>query len=273
LGKTKGLKMDKKSFDQIIAELRASKKHNTSDRRVRNPEWYEANNRRFKDPKYTERLSESITQFYKDNPDFQKEKVNSNQWKKAHQKGVDNYINSPDYVNPRGMLGKTRSEETCLKSSLALKGQNKPLEGNRKISEQRLGKSPKQESIDKMRNALTGRTSDRRRQVQTPAGTFNSLFEAAEYYEVSTSSIKNFIKGQNVKDWFKPKLVAKGITFDRLKPLGFAWLGDFDNQLKAKRIQTPDAIFENASEAAIYYKITPAAIRERIKVRKDWNYL
>jgi hypothetical protein len=231
--------------------------------------WYAANSERLNDLEYVKKLSESISTFYKDNPNFQKEKVNSKKWKEAHKEGVKNYINGPDYVHPKGMLGKIRSEESKKKASEKLKGQVKPLEGNKKISEQRLGKKPKHESIEKMRQKLLGRETGRSRQVQTPSGVFNKLKDAADHYGVSTGSIKNFIAGQNVKEWFKPHLESKGVMFNDLKPLGFSWLGDVQKELGAKKVQTPDGIFDNVVLASIFYKITPTAIRFRIKAQPN----
>ena len=116
-----------------------------------------------------------------------------------------------------------------------------------------------------MREKLLGRETGRSRQVQTPAGVFDKLKDAADFYGVATGSIKNFIKGQNVKEWFKPQLEAKGVTFDGLKPLGFSWLGDVKTELGAKRVQTPDGVFENVKSAGDFYNVGAAAIRHRIK--------
>jgi hypothetical protein len=231
--------------------------------------WYEKNNQRLQDPEYVKKLSESIKDFYQANPNFQKDKVKSQQWQQAHKKGCQEHVNSPDYVNPRGMLGKKQSKESKKKLSEKLKGQIKPIDGNKKISEARLGRKPKQESIEKMRKSLTGRESGRSRQIQTPSGVFNKLKDAADFYGVATGSIKNFIKGQNVKEWFKPHLEAKGVKFKGLKPLGFKWLGDVKQELGAKSVQTPDGIFTNVNEAAEFYKITSTAVRYRINSQPD----
>lgn len=231
--------------------------------------WYEANTKRLDDQEYLKKLSSSIKSFYQDNPNFQQEKVNSEKWQQNHQAGVKRNLERPDYVNPRGMLGKTRSEETRKKASESSKGHIKPLDGNKKVSEARKGKKPKKESVEKMRKALTGKESGRSRKVQTPAGIFDKLKDAANYYEVSTGSIKNYINGQFVKDWFKPHLESKGVKFKGLKPLGFKWIGDAKKELGAKKIQTPDGIFNSAEEAGKFYNITSAAIRHRIKSQPD----
>jgi hypothetical protein len=231
--------------------------------------WKEKNEERFKDDEYIKKLSSSIKSFYEQNPDFHKQKISSEQWITNQKIGMKTYVEDPNYVNPRGMLNKTRSEESRKKASDSLKGHIKPLEGNKKISQSRKGRKPKEESIKKMKEKLLGRETDRSRKVQTPAGIFEKLRDAADYYEVAPGSIKNFINGQNVKEWFKPYLESKGVKFDCLKPLGFNWLGDAKKELGAKRIQTPDGIFNNAKEAAEYYKITTAAIRYRIKSQPD----
>ena len=46
-------------------------------------------------------------------------------------------------------------------------------------------------------------------------------------------------------------------------------MGNAKEELGAKRIQTPDGIFENTNAAAEFYKITPAAIRHRIKAQPE----
>lgn len=253
-------------FDEKAISIRTAVKNRNYK------EWYAANSARLDDPEYLKKLSDSLSSFYKDNPNFQKEKVESEVWKENHKNGVRKNLERSDYVNPRGMLGKKRSEESKKKGSDKLKGQTKPLEGNKKISETRTGKKPKQESIEKMRKKLLGRETGRSRKIQTPAGIFEKLKDAAEYYEVAPGSIKNFINGQNVKEWFKPHLESKGINFDGLKPLGFTWLGNAEKELGAKSIQTPDGIFFNSNAAAKFYKITPNAIRHRIKSQPDKYY-
>jgi hypothetical protein len=172
------------------------------------------------------------------------------------------------------MLGKTHTEEWRETQSKLLKGKPKSLEHNERVSTARKGKSPKQESVEKMRQKLLGRETGRSRQVQTPAGVFDKLKDAADYYGVATGSIKNFIKGQNVKEWFKPQLEEKGVKFNGLKPIGFAWLGDVKNELGAKKIQTPDGVFNDIKEAAVFYTVGPAAIRHRIKAQPEkYSYI
>lgn len=248
-----------------------------------NPEvwqdWYNKNSERFNDPSYVEKLSASITQFYIDNPSFQQEKVNSLEWKKAHAEGCRKYVEDPNYVNPRGMLNKTHTEDWKEFMSALLSGVPKPKEGNQKISNWRKDNwSPKQESIDKMRKTLTGRESGRSRRVQTPAGIFNKLKDAADFYGVSTGAVKNWlnkttdtISKKDVRD----RLVAKGVVLnDNGFPQGFAWLGDAQTELGAKRVCTLDGIFENVNEAAKHYGITPTAIRARCtnEKNKDFRY-
>lgn len=235
--------------------------------------WYEKNNARLQDPEYVKRLSESLKNSDKVKQ-ANKKKGADPKFRKAVSDGLKEWTNSPDYVNPRGMLGKTRSLETRTKASQALLGKEKPLEGNVKISQARQGFKPKQESIEKMREKLIGRETGRSRKVQTPAGVFDKLKDAADYYEVATGSIKNFIAGRNVKEWFKPHLESKGVKFDNLKPLGFSWLGDVNKELNGRQLLTPDGNFKNVKAAAEFYKITPAAIRHRIKTRPhEYHYV
>jgi len=238
--------------------------------RSKDSEWYKANSKRLEDPEYLKKLSESLK-----NSEAVKEKARRQSEDpefaaKIRATALKN-VSSPDYVNPRGMLGKTRSEESRKKSSESLKGHTKPLEGNKKVSEARKGKKPKEESVEKMRKKLLGKETGRSRKVQTPAGVFEKLKDAADYYGVAIGSIKNFIKGQTVKEWFKPQLEAKGVSFDGLKPLGFSWLGDMKEELGAKRVKTPDGIFENVKAAGEFYQVGPATIRYRIKAQPE-NY-
>jgi hypothetical protein len=237
----------------------------------RSSDWYELNNARNKDPAYRKRLSEAI----KNSPAVKQANIKKGQdpkFRSAVQKGMTEYINSPEYVNPRGMLGKKRSQESLEKQSQALKGKVKPLAGNKKISEYRLGKKPKAESIEKMRAKLLGKETGRSRKVKTPAGVFNKLKEAAEHYQVSTGTIKNFIAGKTVKEWFKPQLVQQGIKFKGLKPLGFSWVGDVKSELGPKKVHTPDGTFNNVTSAAEFYKISGTAVRYRIKTQPDKYY-
>lgn len=240
-------------------------------------DWYEKNNARFDDPEYLEKLAQGIKQFYADNPDFQKQKVNDPKWKKAHREGCRRYVESPDYVNPRGMLGKTLSEESRKKISEGNFGIVNDLEHNKKVSKARKGLIPKQESVEKMRKALTGRESGRSRKIQTPNGVFEKLKDAAAFYDVTTGAVKNWlnktsktIANKDVRD----KLIAKGVVLDENGfPQGFEWLGDIKSELGAKKIQTPDGVFENCTATAKHYRITPAGVRHRIKKWKDWNYI
>jgi hypothetical protein len=262
------------ALDAYMAGLN-EKKLNVSDnkliaarQRSADPEWHKANSKRFDDPEYTKRLSIAIknspatkekARRQSEDPDFAA-KISASALKNT---------SSPDYVHPRGMLGKTHSQETKQNQSKAHSGKIKPLDGNKKISEARKGRLPKQESIEKMRKTLTGRESGRSRKVKTPAGIFDKLKDAADFYEVSTGSIKNYINGQFVKDWFKPHLESKGVKFKGLKPLGFKWIGEVEKELGPKKIQTPDGIFNSAEEAGLFYNITGAAIRHRIKSQPD----
>jgi hypothetical protein len=235
--------------------------------------WHEKNNQRSQDPEYCKKLSNILS-----NSDNVKEAAKKRgadpEFRKAVSDGLQIYVNSPDYVNPKGMLGKKATEETKQKQSDALLGGEKPLEGNAKISQARKGKSPKLESIDKMKASLTGKETGRSRKVQTPAGIFDKLYQAAEYYDVAEGSIKNFINGKRVKEWFKPKLEAKGVTFQGLTPLGFKWLGTAEEELGSKSVITPSGIFKTVYDAATFHKVTTNTIRNRINIRKnEYRYI
>ena len=233
--------------------------------------WYEANSERFNDPDYLKRLSESL----KNSPrvkEANKKKGADLEFRKAVSEGGKRYASSPDYVHPKGMLGKKRSEESIEKQRQKVLGVPKSSEHNHRVSLARQGLKPKQESIEKMRQKLLGRETGRSRRVLTPAGEFNKLKEAADYYEVSTGSIKNFIAGQNVKEWFKPHLEAKGVKFNSLTPLGFSWLGDKQKELGPKPVHTPWGNFINISEAAKAKGLSTASIRSNIKKYPDKYY-
>jgi len=236
--------------------------------RSKDSEWYKANSKRLEDPEYLKRLSETL----KNSEAVKiaaKKKGADPAFRKAVSEGGLKHTNSPDYVNPRGMLGKTHTEEWKENKSKESKGKPKCEGHGKNVSKARQGKSPKQESVEKMRQRLLGKETGRSRQVQTPAGIFDKLKDAADHYGVATGSIKNFIKGQNVKEWFKPQLEAKGVPFAGLKPLGFAWLGEMENELGAKQVQTPDGIFENVKSAGEFYKVGAATIRYRIKAQPE----
>jgi hypothetical protein len=259
----------KQKYEETFEELR-------SDPEWYN-DWYSKNSERLNDPEYLEKLSASITQFYIDNPDFAKERVNDPEWKKAHAEGCRRYVESADYVNPRGMLGKTHSEEWRTLMSDLMSARPKPLEGNKKVSEWRKNNwKPKQESIEKMRKTLTGRESGRSRKVQTPNGVFEKLKDAADFYGVTTGAVKNWLNKTTTtiaKKDVRDKLIAKGVVLDENGfPQGFEWLGDAKSELGAKRVITPDGIFDNTNKAAEYYKITPAAMRTRCKNEKNKDF-
>lgn len=212
--------------------------------------WHEKNSARLNDPKYIKRLTDSLR-----NSDKVKKagkiRANSEEWKEAQLKGYHEFLNRPDYVNPRGMLGKKRSEESKAKASVKLKGQVKPLEGNDKLRKYRKGKKVSTDVLAKVSEALTGRNSDRSRRVQTPLGEFAKLKLAAEAYNVSPESIKQWMKK---------------------KPDEFYFI-DSINTLGAKKVCTPDGIFNNTQEAAAHYSISANAIRHRIKTWDTWYYL
>ncbi len=212
--------------------------------------WHEKNTARLNDPEYKKKLSESLANSEKV-LERNRTQVNDPAWQEAQRKGYQEYLNSPDYINPRGMLGKKRSKESKQKSSQSLKGKIRPLEGNDKLRKYRKGKKVSTEVLEKVSKALKGRETDKCRRVQTPQGEFAKLKLAAEAYNVSPEAIKQWMKK---------------------KPNEFYFLDNI-NALGAKKISTPDGIFNNAQEAAAYYSISANAIRHRIKTWETWYYL
>jgi transcriptional regulator with XRE-family HTH domain len=180
-----------------------------------------------------------------------RQKLKDPTWIEAQRKGYLEYLNGPDYVNSRGMLGKKRTKESIEQARQKLLGQVKPLEGNDKLRKYRKGKKVSVDVLEKVSAALTGRESGRSRKVQTPIGEFTKLKLAAEAYGVSPETIKQWMKK---------------------KPNEFYFVDPID-VLGSKKISTPDGIFDSATKAAEYYSISNAAIRHRIKNWDNWNYL
>jgi hypothetical protein len=241
--------------------------------RSKDSEWYKANRKRLEDPEYLKKLSESLKNSEAVKEKAQRQREDPEFAAKIRTTALKN-VASPDYVHPRGMLGKTHTEEWRENQSTLLKGKEKSLEHNERVSKARKGKKPKEESVEKMREKLLGKETGRSRKIQTPIGIFDKLKDAADYYGVATGSIKNFIKGQNVKEWFKPQLEEQGVLFDGLKPLGFSWLGDMTEELGAKQVKTPDGVFENVKAAGAFYQVGPATIRYRIKTQPEkYSYI
>lgn len=212
--------------------------------------WHEKNRARLNDEEYHKRLSESLRTSEKVLERNRTQKSNP-KWCEAHSKGVKEYLSSPDYVNPRGMLGKKRSEESKRKAAEKMKGRAKNLEGNDKLRKYHIGKKLKESTRKKLSEINTGKETDRCRRVQTPKGQFEKLKLAAEAYNVTTGAIKLWTK---------------------TKPKEFYFIDDM-NVLGARKIQTPEGIFNNSSDAAKFYSISNAAIRYRIKHWDTWCYL
>jgi hypothetical protein len=180
-----------------------------------------------------------------------REKAKDPNWLEAQRKGCQDYLNNPNYVNPRGMLGKTKSEETKLKQSLALKGKPKSKEHNIKLR-QRKGIKLTTGIKNKISDSLKGRTSDRCRRVHTPLGEFAKLKLAAAAYNKTPETIKLWMK-KNPKEFY---------FIDSIDILG------------PKKIHTPEGIFDNIKKASEFYSISIGSIRTRISKKWDnWYYL
>ena len=214
-------------------------------------EWYAKNSARLDDPKYLKKLSKGIKQFHIDNPNFKKELAKDPKWIEAHAEGCRKWVESPDYVHPKGMLGKTLSEESRKKMSEAQFGKENSLEGNAKISEHRKGWTYTEETKQKISKALTGRTHSRVRSVMTPKGEFEKTKDAAVAFNVTPDAIRLWVKDDRKPDFY--------FTNDA-------------TLTKRKKVITPDGVFENVHEAHKFYNISGKAIAYRIKKWDGWSW-
>lgn len=236
--------------------------------------WYEKNNARLNDPEYVAKLAKSLQESAAVKA-AGKIRANDPMWIKNQKEGCQQYINSPDFVPSYGMLGKKRSDESKAKGSQSLKGLVKPLEGNKKISEWRKKNfKPTAESIEKSASKIRGVPTDKNRPVKTPAGRFDRIRDAAEYYGVSTGTIKNFCNKIRTKDHMKPRLIEKGVKFNKDGIIiGFSFVNSVDIDMSGKKVKTPDGIFENVKAAAEFYNISTPAIRYRIKHQDAYSFV
>lgn len=179
-------------------------------------------------------------------------KAESEEWREALNEGVQKYINSPDYVNPRGMLGKKRTEHAIQKTVEANSGKAKSVSHNEKVSEARTGTTLTDEAKQKLKDINTGKTTSKVRRVWTKEkGEFDKLKFAAKAFGVSPEAIKLWMK---------------------TKPDEFKFLTELP---KAKRVHTDHGVFENVASVAKEHNITPQAVRYRIKRASwpNWYYL
>jgi len=241
-------------------------------------EWHKRNSKRLEDPEYREKMSAAGKQWHIDNPGALKERISTPEAKAKHKKSMQEYVNSPDYVHPRGMLGKKRTEEAKLKSSIALSGKAKPLEGNKKLSDYHMGKKKDPKIVAKVSKARSGTTHNRSRAVNTSVKNFNKVVDAARYFDVSEMSIKNWCnkKGTTIRySSVIKKLKDKGIKLNENNyPIGFEWAEGREN-LGAKKVHTDKGVYDNTQLAAEAYNISANAMRTRCLNDKwpDFYYL
>jgi len=241
-------------------------------------QWHKKNTARLEDDKFREKMSQVQKKWHAENPNAAKERVNTPEARANHRKAMQNYVNSPDYVNPRGMLGKKMTLEQRQKHSEAISGKPKPLEGNKKISEHFKGKKKDPKVVAKVSKTMKGRTHNRTRTVITTVKTFEKLNDAAQYFDVSPESIKNWInkKGKTIRcPITRQKLLDKGIKLDKNNyPIGFEW-GNSINNLGAQKVHTDKGIFDNINVGAKAYGISANGLRFRCKSDKwpDFYYL
>ena len=210
--------------------------------------WHEKNTARMKDPVFRKKLSTSLK-----NSDLvvtrNRTQKSNPKWVKAHNIGIERYLSDPNYVNPRGMLGKKHKKETLEQLSDSQSKVKHTKKWNANISMARKNHNfLTDQSKKKISKALSGRPTGRTVVVKTPKGTFDGYFRAAKAYGVSPGGIKLWIKT-------KPK------QFKVVK-----------NNHGAKKIKTPKGIFENVSVASESYGISPQALRARIKTKPNEYY-
>ena len=180
-------------------------------------------------------------------------KSDSVEWQQAQKKGMQEYVNSPDYVHPRGMLGKKGSQlqkESVLK---ALAGKGFTEAHKKKLSESAKGKHLSDETKQKLSDINTGKTHNRSKRVWTKEkGEFAKITLAAKAFGVSDGAIKLWCK---------------------TKPNEFKILDQ--DHLKTKKVKTPEGIFDSAKACAEHYKIGPGTVRNRLKNKNwpEWYYL
>lgn len=229
-------------------------------------QWLARNNEAQQDPERQKKLSASLKKWHVENPGVAQERQLKPETRKKKSESALKNTHSPDYVHPRGMLGKKRTDEARQKSSIALSGKEKPLEGNKKISEFHKGKKKDPKVVAKVSKTLSGRTHNRTRGINTPVKNFNKIGDAASYFDVSPVSIKNWCNNKGTTMTNKKvikKLTDKGIKFNENNyPIGFEWAEGREN-LGAKKVQTPDGIFKSTKEASKHYKISENGLRTR----------
>lgn len=228
--------------------------------------WYKKNTARLNSATYRKKLSEGTKKYHMENPNAAKERANTPEAIANKKKAMQKVINSPDYVNPRGMLGKKKSEETKRKHSEAVSGRAKPLEGNKKVSQANKGKKHSAETRKKLSNAIKGKITGRSRGVNTTVKNFDKVVDAARYFDVSEMSIKNWCNKKGTTIRYKSvikKLKDKGIKLNKNNyPIGFEWAEGREN-LGPQKIHTDKGIFNNADEAGKAYGIGGGSIRHR----------
>ena len=286
MNKDKDNKLDFSDIDTVLDFLdneapseTSLKQSQITKERYLNPQykeqWYKKNSKRLDEPEYYKKLSKSQKQWHVENPGLAKERQLKPETIKKKRESALKHTNSPDYVHPRGMLGKKMSAESRQKHSEAVSGKAKPLEGNKKISDFYKGKKKDPRIVAKVSKTMKGRTTTKSRGVVTTVKTFEKLKQAADYFDVSSQSIKNWINknGKTIQcSKTRQKLLDKGIKLnDNNYPIGFEWADNGEN-LKAKKVCTDQGIFENTQLAAKHYSISCNGMRYRCQNDKWPNF-
>ena len=153
------------------------------------------------------KISEKLKEYYKNHPEEKEKQI-------KHLNEIRSLIKYSDEHKKKiseALMGKKLSEEHKRKISEAHKGKKLSEEHKRKISESNKGRVVSQETRKKISKALKGRqlcpqteeTIRKRAEAHkksiiciTTNKTFNSIKEAAIYYNVDASSITKVLKGK-----------------------------------------------------------------------------
>lgn len=101
------------------------------------------------------------------------------------------------------------------------------------------------------------------REVSTPCGIFPSRLAASKFYKISPHTMGGWIKKN------KPHLFYYTDTGPGIEPQPII---KYKPKKYIRKVKTPDGIFDNIHDAAIFYNVHPDTIKYRIKTDPN-NYI